>query len=101
MRMLLHAKLPHETFNAAVKDGTAGKKVQRILDELKPEAVYFTEYQGRRGAILIINLEDPSKVPTFAEPWFLTFNAECEFHVVMTPDDLAKAGLESLGKKWS
>lgn len=101
MRMLLHAKLPHETFNAAVKDGTAGKKVQRILDELKPEAVYFTEYQGRRGAILIINLEDPSKVPTFAEPWFLTFNAECEFHVVMTPDDLAKAGLENLGKKWS
>ena len=101
MRMLLHAKFPHEAFNAAVKDGTAGKKIQRILDELKPEAVYFTEYQGRRGAILIINLEDPSKVPTFAEPWFLTFNAECEFHVVMTPDDLAKAGLESLGKKWS
>jgi hypothetical protein len=95
------AKFPHETFNAAVKDGTAGRKVQRILDELKPEAVYFTEYQGRRGAIMIINLEDPSKVPAFAEPWFLLFNAECEFHVVMTPDDLAKAGLDNLGKKWS
>jgi len=65
------------------------------------EAVYFTEYQGRRSAILIINLADPSKVPAFAEPWFLTFNANCEFRVVMTPEDLAKAGLEALGKKWS
>ena len=50
---------------------------------------------------MIINLEDPSKVPTFAEPWFLLFNADCEFHVVMTPEDMAKAGLDTLGKKWS
>ena len=101
MRMLLHAKIPHDTFNAAVKDGTVSKKMQRILDELKPEAVYFTEYQGRRGAIMIVNVEDPSKVPMFAEPWFLLFNADCELHIVMTPQDLAKAGLDELGKKWS
>ena len=101
MRMLLHAKFPHEPFNAALKDGTAGKKIQRILDVLKPEAVYFTEYQGRRGAIMIVNVEDPSKVPAFSEPWFLLFNADCEFHIVMTPADLAKAGLDELGKKWS
>ena len=101
MRMLLHVKIPHETFNAAVRDGTAEKKIQRILDELKPEAVYFTEYQGRRGAMMIINMDDPSRVPAFAEPWFLQFNADCEFHVVMTPADLAKAGLDDLGKKWS
>jgi hypothetical protein len=84
-----------------VKDGTAGTKIRRILDELKPEAVYFTEFQGRRGAIMIANLDDPSKIPTFAEPWFLTFNADCELHVVMTPADLAKSGLDELGKKWS
>jgi hypothetical protein len=99
--MLLHAKIPHDTFNAAVKDGTVGKKMQRILDDLKPEAAYFTEYQGRRGAIMIVNVEDPSKVPMFAEPWFLLFNADCELHIVMTPQDLAKAGLDELGKKWS
>jgi len=101
MRMLLHVKFPHEPFNTAVKDGTAGTKMRRILDELKPEAVYFTEFQGRRGGIMIINLDDPSKIPTFSEPWFLTFNADCEFHIVMTPEDLAKAGLDKLGKKWS
>ncbi|MEJ2010524.1 MAG: panthothenate synthetase, partial [Acidobacteriota bacterium] len=42
-----------------------------------------------------------SKVPALAEPWFLQFNAECSFHIVMTPDVLAKAGLEALGKKWA
>jgi len=36
MRMLIHAELPNETFNAAVRDGSAGKKIQRILEEQKP-----------------------------------------------------------------
>jgi hypothetical protein len=99
--MLLNVKIPHEKFNAAVKDGTVGKKIQSILAELKPEAVYFTETQGHRGAIMIVNVEDPSKVPMFAEPWFLLFNADCEFRVVISPEDLAKAGLDALGKKWA
>jgi len=101
MRMLFHVKLPHEPFNTLVKEGAAGTKMRRILAELKPEAVYFTEYEGRRGAIMIVNLESPSQVPAFAEPWFITFNADCEFHVVMTPEDLAQAGLDELGKKWA
>lgn len=101
MRMLLHVKIPHEPFNSMVKDGTAGTKMQSILQELKPEAVYFTNYEGRRGAILIVNVDSPSKVPFFAEPWFITFHADCDYHIVMTPDDLGKAGLDDLGKKWS
>jgi len=101
MRLLLNVKIPHDKFNAAVKDGTVGQKMQRILAELKPEAVYFTEHQGHRGAIMIVNVEDPSKIPFFAEPWFLLFNADCEFRVVISPEDLAKAGLEALGKKWA
>ncbi len=101
MRMLLDIKIPHERFNQAVKDGTVGQKVRRILEGTKPEAVYFTEQNGQRGAILIVDLPDPSKVPAFAEPWFLAFNADVEFRIVMTPDDLQRAGLEELGKKWS
>jgi hypothetical protein len=72
-----------------------------MLGEIKPEAVYFTEHQGQRTAILIVDVPDPSKVPSLAEPWFLAFNADVEFHIVMTPDDLQKAGLEELGKKWA
>jgi hypothetical protein len=101
MRMLVQVKFPHDAFNQAVRDGSVGHKVRRILEAIKPEAVYFTDRNGQRGAILIIDVADPAKVPAIAEPWFLTFNADVEFHVAMTPEDLQRAGLEELGKKWS
>jgi hypothetical protein len=101
MRMLLHVKIPHEGFNAAVRDGSIEKKVKQVLEQTKAEAVYFTEYDGRRGAIMIINIDDPSEVPKYAEPWFLSFNADVQFHIVMTPEELGRSGLEKLGKKWT
>src|SRR5438309_527698 len=100
MRMLLNISLPHEPFNTAVKDGTADAKMAKILEAAKPEAAYFTEQCGRRTAILIVDVADPSKVPSLAEPWFLTFQADVEFRIVMSPEDLQKAGLDDLGKKW-
>jgi hypothetical protein len=100
MRILMHVKLPHEPFNTAVRKGTVGDTMQRILGELKPEAVYFTEYDGKRGAILIVDLADASKLPSLAEPWFLSFNADVTFHAVMSPDELGRAGIDAMGKKW-
>ena len=100
MRALIHVKIPNEPFNSAVRKGTAGDIMKRILDETKPEAVYFTNYNGQRGAILIVNVADASKVPALAEPWFLSFNAQVQLHIVMSPEDLGRAGLESMGKKW-
>ena len=100
MRMLLNVSFPHEPFNTAVRNGTVGETINKILQAIKPEAVYFTEQDGHRGAILIVNLENPSQVPALAEPWFLHFHADCKFRVVMTPEDLQRAGLAELGKKW-
>lgn len=101
MRILMNVKMPHKEFNAAVKDGSAGLKLKRILEEIKPESVYFTEQHGSRGAVLVVDLADASKVPALAEPWFLTFNADVEMRICMTPADLEKAGLDQIGKKWS
>ena len=101
MKMLINVKMPHETFNAAVKDGTVGLKLDRILEATKPEAVYFTGLDGHRGAVLVVDLPDASKIPALAEPWFLAFDASVEFRIAMTPDDLKNAGLEELGKQWS
>ncbi len=101
MRLLMNVTLPHEPFNAAVRDGSVGETMERILKETRPEAVYFTERGGHRGAILIFDLADPSKIPSVAEPWFLAFDADVEFRIVMTPDDLKKAGLADVGKKWA
>ena len=100
MRMLMTVELPHEPFNKAVREGTVGSTLNRILEDLQPEAVYFTEQDGRRGAVLIVNVDKSSDIPALAEPWFLSFNADCRFRIAMTPDDLAAAGLDELGKKW-
>ncbi len=100
MRMLVDFNLPLEPFNTLVRNGTAGQKIQEILEEIKPEAVYFSERGGKRGGILIVDVAEPSRVPSIAEPLFLTFNATVEFHIVMAPEDLARAGLEDLGKKY-
>jgi hypothetical protein len=101
MRMLMYLQFPLEPFNTAVRDGSAGQKIQRILEAIQPEAAYFTDQNGHRGATLVVNVKDPSDVPTLAEPWFLTFNAHVEFRIAMTPEDLAHANLDALGKKWA
>ena len=101
MRMLMNVRIPHQTFNAAVKDGTVGAKLNRILEAIKPETVYFTEQNGQRGAVLIVDVPDASKVPVLAEPWFLTFQADVEFRIAMTPDDLKRSGIDGMGQKWT
>jgi hypothetical protein len=65
MRMLLQAKIPHERLNTAVRDGSVGDKLKRILEATKPEAVYFTEQNGQRGAIMIVNVDDDA----FGKKW--------------------------------
>jgi len=100
MKMLMRVELPHERFNAYVMDGNVEKTMKRILEATKPEAVYFTEFHGHRGAIMVVNVEDPSKVPALAEPWFVQFDADVEFHVVMTPEELGRAGIDEMAKRW-
>ena len=56
--------------------------------------------EGHRGAVLIVNVESASHIPSLAEPWFLLFNADCEFRIVMSAEDLQKAGLGEIGAKW-
>ena len=100
MKMLMIVRIPHEPFNTLVRDGKVGEIMGRILDDLKPESIYFTELDGTRGAVVVINVDDSSQIPSFSEPFFLNFDADCEFRIAMSPEDLVKAGLEKLGKKW-
>jgi hypothetical protein len=99
--MMMNVTLPAERFNAAVSDGSVGPTIRAILDEIKPEAAYFTEQDGHRGAILIVDVPEPSRIPSLAEPWFLKFNATVNFRIIMSAEELAHANLEALGRKWA
>jgi Domain of unknown function (DUF3303) len=100
MRFVMQISLPAAKFNQAVRAGTAGETMRKILDETKPEAAYFTSQGGNRGGILIVDLNSASELPRLAEPWFLRFDANIEFHPAMTPEDLGAAGIDELGRKW-
>jgi hypothetical protein len=89
MRFLVKISIPVEAGNAAAKDGF--KVIGAILEQQKPEAVYFIAEGGRRTGILIVDLEDASDLPRIAEPWFLALNAGVEATPAMIPEDLQKA----------
>ncbi len=61
---------PHAPFNAAVRAGSAGSKLMGIIEDIGPEAVYFAEVDGKRPAILIVEMEDASQIPSLRNPSF-------------------------------
>jgi len=83
-----------------VRNGTAGEVIGSIIDDIQPESIYFSEMDGHRGAVMLVDVPDASAIPSIAEPWFLNFEAHCEFSVAMSADDLMNANLTELGKKW-
>ena len=102
MRMMLKVSLPVDKANAAIKDGSLVPKMQSILADLKPEAAYFTEFDGTRTGLLFFDMKDTSEIPAVAEPWFLAFDAAVEIKAVMNRDDLEKArpGIENAVKNF-
>ncbi len=91
MRCLLKVSIPTDIGNERIADGTLGRTIESILNELKPEAAYFAEEQGLRTGFIVCNIEKESQIPAIAEPWFLAFNARVEFHPAMTLADLKSA----------
>jgi hypothetical protein len=103
MRCLLKVSIPTEIGNQCVIDGSLGKTIESILNDISPEAAYFAEDHGLRTGFIFCNIKDESEIPAVAEPWFLAFNATVEMHPAMTVADLKKAmpGFERAIKKYS
>ena len=91
MRFMLKMSMPMDQGNAVIKDGSLGLTLQSILEELQPEAAYFTTVDGCRGGYIVLNMEDASQIPAVAEPFFLAFGANIEIDPVMSAEDLQKA----------
>ena len=89
MKMLLSVAIPHEPFNSLVKKGKAGEILGQILEMIKPAAAYFTEQDGKRGGVFVVDVQSASDVPALAEPFFLNFQADCKFRI-LEPRGLAE-----------
>src|SRR6478736_8715963 len=91
MKFMMKITIPVDSGNHAAVEGNLGSTIKAILDDLKPEAAYFTAVDGCRGGYVFFDMEDASQIPAIVEPWFLAFDANVEISVVMTPDKLAAA----------
>ena len=101
MRVMYKISFPPEPFNTLSRKGVVGQKIGRIVEETKPESIYFTGNRYGRGAVVVYDIQANSNLPATAEPWFLTFNAEIEYGPAITPEELGQAGLEEITKKWA
>ena len=96
MRILLSFTIHPDKGDALIKEGRIGETMASILQELQPEAAYFTAVEGTRGGYLVVNMEDASQMPTLTEPLFLELGATIQMQPVMTPEDLQGAAGEAL-----
>ncbi len=102
MRFMISFRMPTDKGNAVIKEGRLPQTLQSIMEELKPEAAYFTDVDGARGGYLIVNMDDASQLPAMAEPLFFGLGATLQVHLVMTAEDLEKASpaLEQAAQKY-
>lgn len=92
MRTLMKVSIPVEAGNEAIKSGRVGQIIESALTSLKTEAAYFYAEGGKRVALLVFDLKDPSDIPQVAEPFFMGLNADIEMHPCMNAADV-KAGI--------
>ncbi|AMW11919.1 hypothetical protein A4E84_21895 [Streptomyces qaidamensis] len=97
MRVMLKASMDTEKANEAIRNGTLGKIIQESLEQIRPEAAYFTSEHGKRTAFLFFDMQDSSQMPVLSEPFFLQLNAEVTYTPVMNVEDVQK-GLSQLGR---
>lgn len=90
MRTMMKVKIDTQAGSRAVADGSLFEVMQEMLGRLKPEAAYFGPEGGVRTAFIVFDLEDPSQIPSIAEPLFSKLNATVEMIPVMNRDDLQK-----------
>ena len=97
MRVLLKVSMDTEKANEAISNGTLPKLIEASLEQIKPEAAYFTSENGQRTAFLFFDMEDSSLMPVISEPFFMNLGAKISYTPVMNREDLQK-GLSQLGR---
>jgi hypothetical protein len=80
--------MPTESGNKLLQDPNFPKKLEGVLNQIKPEAVYFTAIEGERGIYMIVNVPSADMIATIAEPLWMTFNCKLDLQPLMELKDL-------------
>ena len=96
MRTMMKIQIDTEAGSRAIAEGSLTPLMQETLERLQPEAAYFGPENGVRTAFIVFDLQDPSQLPSIAEPLFSKVKANIQMFPVMDREDLQK-GVEQLG----
>jgi hypothetical protein len=88
MKFLLRLHMPTEYGNKMLQDPDFPKKLEGVLSQVKPEAVYFTPIEGERGIYMIVNLSSADMIATISEPLWMMFNCKLNLEPLMELKDL-------------
>jgi Domain of unknown function (DUF3303) len=91
MRFMITCRIAVEKANELAKTGSLHSTIHSILEELKPEAAYFSDIEGARVGYIVVNIDDASQIAAMVEPLFLRLGAAIQVHRVMSPEELGKA----------
>jgi hypothetical protein len=91
MRFMITCRIPVEKGKELAKAGNLDSTIQSIMEELKPEAAYFSDIEGGGDGYIVVNMDDASQISAIAETLFLGLGATIQVHRVMTPEELGQA----------
>ncbi|MFF9689139.1 hypothetical protein [Streptomyces sp. NPDC014623] len=93
MRTMLVIHMDTQKSSQMIENNEMAQFMRSTLERLRPEAAYFGPHSGVRTAFVVIDLEDPSQLPSISEPFFARLGARVEMFPVMTAEDV-RTGLE-------
>ncbi len=91
MRILVKMQIPTEAGNRMVQDPDFLKNIEDYIKNFNIEASYFTEINGERTALYVLDLPTTDQLAKAVEPLFQGFNAKVEVHPAMNFEELKKA----------
>jgi hypothetical protein len=98
MRMLMTVEMDTDVTNRGIKEGSMAKTMDAALEQMRPEAAYFTTHDGHRTAYIVLDVKEPAQMVQMAEPFFMEMNAKVDWSPAMNFDDL-REGLGRISRR--
>ena len=97
MRMMLKAVVDTPSGNASIRDGSIGPVIDRLVEQLHPEATYFAGEDGQRACFIVFDMTDAAQLPAVCEPLFQSANARVTVSPCMDLADMRRGLAQVMG----
>ncbi|MEM1059174.1 MAG: hypothetical protein AAGK14_07985 [Verrucomicrobiota bacterium] len=90
MRMMYKFLIPNQKGDQTKLDGSLRKALKELVEETKPESAYFYMYHGKRGGLLVFDVEHPGDLVPINDKLIAATGAEINVHPTLNWEELEK-----------